>query len=51
VEVWEENILPNSKGPESELIERSSQFFERLLPKEPYEIEIVCRRCGAALPK
>lgn len=44
--VWED--LPAQQGREKELLRIEGDFFERLAPRPPYQIELVCNRCGAA---
>lgn len=42
--VWED--VPHTNGVAKELVRIEGDFFERIAPKPPYPIELVCNRCG-----
>lgn len=48
-ETWEENSQINAHGPQSQFVNRSDGFYERIAKKAPYQIEVVCEKCGAVL--
>jgi hypothetical protein len=50
VAVWEENKNLSRSGPETSLISLSDGFFERIVKKDRFSIEVVCHACGAVQP-
>jgi hypothetical protein len=47
---WEENDLPNPRGPMPVLLEVSSGFYFRLRKKNIARTEIICGLCESIVP-
>ncbi len=50
VAIWEEAVLPNPQGLAPALLSLPDQFFHRVRRNMSAVPEIVCHKCGKALP-